>query len=66
MSRIDENILDVYANQIKKIPLLTPQEENELAVLAQKGDLNARNKILSANLRFVLQSASADRRHKLI
>lgn len=57
MSRIDENILDVYANQIKKIPLLTPQEENELAVLAQKGDINARNKILSANLRFVLKIA---------
>ena len=52
-----ENIVAMYLKDITKIPLLTPEEETELALLAAKGDILARNKIVNANLRFVVNVA---------
>ena len=53
----DENILSMYLKEINRIPLLTREEENELAKKAAQGDQAARNKMVESNLRFVVNVA---------
>lgn len=47
----------VYLKSIKNIPLLTAQQEIELAKRARKGDLQARDQLIRANLRLVINIA---------
>lgn len=51
------SVLQTYLEEINRIPLLTRQEEVELATRAQAGDKEARDKIVRANLRFVVNVA---------
>lgn len=53
----NDNVLALYLKDINKIPLLTREEENELALKAAAGDRNAKHKIINANLRFVVNVA---------
>ena len=53
----DENVLAAYLKEINKIPLLSNEEEVELAEKAAAGDKLAKNKIINANLRFVVTIA---------
>lgn len=53
----NDNVLSLYLKDINKIPLLSFEEESELAVKAAAGDKVARNKIVNANLRFVVNVA---------
>ena len=53
----DENVLATYLKEINKIPLLSNEEEVELAEKAATGDKLAKNKIINANLRFVVTIA---------
>jgi RNA polymerase primary sigma factor len=46
-----------YLDQINKIPLLTREEEDHLARLAKTGDEKAKERIIKANLRFVVSIA---------
>lgn len=46
-----------YMNTISKVPLLTAEEELELGEKAAKGDLQARNTLIEANLRLVVSIA---------
>lgn len=46
-----------YLNQINKVPLLTRKEEFDAAMLAKKGDKAAKQMLVTANLRFVVQMA---------
>ena len=61
----NESVLSMYLKDINKIPLLSYEEEAELAVKAQKGDKAARNKIVNANLRFVVKVAKKYQNHGL-
>ena len=47
----------MYLKEIGKIPLLTPDEELEVAKLAAEGDEKARQKLCNANLRLVVHIA---------
>ena len=47
-----------YLKDIKKIPLLTPDEELKLANLSLNGDEKAREKLITGNLRFVISVAN--------
>jgi len=49
--------LDKYLNEIGKVKLITVDEEVDLAQRIHKGDLNARNCLINANLRFVVSVA---------
>ena len=53
----EENTLAIYLEEINRIKLLTREEEQHLAREAAKGSLEARNKLVSANLRFVVNVA---------
>jgi len=56
-SGLDVSSLSVYLKEINKIPLLTRKEEVELARRAKKDDQEAKDKLIKANLRFVVNVA---------
>lgn len=61
----DDEVLGLYLKDIKNIPLLTHEEEVELAKKAQKGDEQAKNKLVKSNLRFVVNVAKKYQNHGL-
>lgn len=54
----DLDVVRIHLNEIKKIPLLTNDEEIQLATRAAAGDKAARDKLLTSNMRFVIKIAS--------
>ncbi|MCG8571182.1 MAG: RNA polymerase sigma factor RpoD/SigA [Spirochaetes bacterium] len=51
------NSLSYYLNEISKIPLLTREEEEDLALRAKNGDRYAKERLVKSNLRFVVSVA---------
>ena len=51
------NLLQTYLKEIGKVPLLTREEEIELAKRAEKGDVKARARLIESNLRLVVNVA---------
>jgi RNA polymerase primary sigma factor len=49
--------MDKYLNEISKIKLISAEEEVSLARRIHKGDMEARNCLINANLRFVISVA---------
>ena len=47
----------MYLKEIGKVPLLTPEEEIELALRMEKGDQSAKKRLAEANLRLVVSIA---------
>jgi RNA polymerase primary sigma factor len=56
-----DKTLEDYCSQIKKIPLLTFEEELDLSKRIQQGDEAARKRLIEANLRLVVRIAHAYR-----
>lgn len=53
----EDNILSTYLKEINKVKLLEREEEYELAMSAAAGDVSAKEKLVRANLRFVVNVA---------
>ncbi|MCB0513270.1 MAG: sigma-70 family RNA polymerase sigma factor [Bacteroidetes bacterium] len=53
----DSYSIDRYLSEISKLPLLSDNEEIELAQLVKRGSTDAVNRIITANLRFVVSVA---------
>ncbi|MEY2497000.1 MAG: polymerase primary sigma factor [Verrucomicrobiota bacterium] len=53
----NDTAIKVYLREIGRIPLLTPQQEIELAAKIKKGDRAARARMISSNLRLVVTIA---------
>jgi RNA polymerase primary sigma factor len=56
MAEIDKGLRH-YLDEIKKTPLLAPEEEKKLIRKAKKGDIEAKKKIVQANLLLVVSIA---------
>ena len=54
MNVLDQKNLKNYLNQISKFPTISQEEEKRLGRLIQKGDKDARKKLIESNLRFVV------------
>ena len=54
--------LRMYLKEISKIPLLTPEEEQDLGRRIQEGDDEALERLVESNLRFVVKVAKRYRR----
>lgn len=52
-----EPALDSYLQDINRFNLLTPEQEKELAVRIQAGDMEARDRMIRSNLRLVVSIA---------
>jgi len=55
--RAETDDLRTYLRQISRLPLLTAAEERRLAVRVQRGDPEARRRMIEANLRLVVSIA---------
>ena len=61
----ENNILALYLKDINTIPMLSHEEQSDLADKAQKGDKKAQDKLVNANLRFVVNVAKKYQNHGL-
>lgn len=53
----NDSTLSWYLHEIGQIDLLTEEEERDLCKRAREGDIDARNKLVSSNLRLVVMYA---------
>ena len=53
----DSQAVEKYLQEISKIPMITPEEETTLAQKIKMGDQRALDKLVQANLRFVVSVA---------
>lgn len=57
LSEISTDSIQMYLREIGKVPLLTPDEEIQLAKRKEKGDAEAKRRLIEANLRLVVSIA---------
>ncbi len=60
-----DKTIRIYLQEIGEVDLLTPEEEIELAARIQKGDMEARQRMIAANLRLVVKIAQDYARYGL-
>lgn len=53
----DLDVINLHLKDINRVPLLKPEEETELAKKAAAGDKVSRDKLLTSNMRFVVNVA---------
>ena len=60
------NALQLFLNEARRYPLLTKAQENELARAIERGDLRAKERLISSNLRLVVANAKRYQGHGLV
>jgi RNA polymerase primary sigma factor len=65
MMNKQDNVVSSYLKDVNRIRILTREEEVDLATKAAAGDKVARNKLVQANLRFVISVAKKYQNHGL-
>lgn len=60
-----DDVVKMHLNEVKKYPLLTPEQETGAAEKALNGDKKARDLILTSNMRFVIKVAAQYRNRGL-
>lgn len=63
---VEGGALAQYLSEISQLPLLTREEEQELAYRVQQGDEEAKSQLIQANLRFVITVAKGYQRQGLL
>ena len=53
----EKSVLDMYFDELRRIPLLSREEEKSYATRAREGDQEAKDMLIRSNLRFVVQVA---------
>lgn len=53
----EDNSINLYFKDVSRYPLLTPEEEKEVAIKAKEGDQKAIDRLVTGNLRFVITVA---------
>ncbi len=53
----DDESLILFFKELAKIPMISIEEERELGKKIKEGDINSRNKLIEANLRFIVSVA---------
>ncbi len=61
----DTKIIEPYFKEVRSYPILSRDASMELAILSRAGDIEARNKLVSHNLRYVVTVASKYRGYGL-
>ena len=56
-NRRESHTLEKYFTEVSGVPMITPEEEVRLAKLIKKGNQDALDKLVRANLRFVVSVA---------
>lgn len=60
-----DDVVKMHLRDVKRFPLLSPEEETEVALKAKQGDKDARDRILTSNMRFVIKIAAKYRNRGL-
>ncbi len=63
--RIDDGPMQRYIKRVRQIPRLSREDEYDLAVKVRAGDKDAADKLVEANLRFVVAVALQYRRYRI-
>jgi len=64
-TRSDDGPMQRYIERVRKIPRLSREDEHELAIRVRAGDKDAADKLVEANLRFVVAVALQYRRYAI-
>jgi len=57
LTELSADSIQMYLREIGKVPLLTPEEEISLAKRKERGDVDAKRRLIEANLRLVVSIA---------
>ena len=65
LSAMTGDALQLFLRDVRRHPLLTPEEEIELAKRIERGDLEAKERMVNSNLRLVVSLAKKYQGHEL-
>jgi RNA polymerase primary sigma factor len=65
LAGITTDALQLFLNEVRRHPLLTAEEEIELAKRVERGDMQAKERMINGNLRLVVSLAKRHQGHEL-
>jgi len=65
LAEITTDALQLFLNEVRRYPLLSAQEEIELAKRVERGDMQAKERMINSNLRLVVSLAKRHQGHEL-